>query len=76
MQKKIPLNWNNLTKEEKTRYMYLQMSKPFGSRDTMLPDDCCECPACGNPTLGFGWCSNCLTEWIGLHNKLVENKAP
>jgi len=38
-----------------------------------LPEGCGECGACGQPHLGCGWCSSCLTEWLMLHNKL---KAP
>ena len=68
----MSLNWNNLTKEERAEYMRLQMSS-YGSYDRTgyLPDDCGECGACGQPTLGAGWCRDCLRRWIELHNKLV-----
>ncbi len=67
------LNWNNLTKEERATYMRLQMS-PQGSYDRSgyLPDDCGECGACGEPTLGAGWCQSCHREYRELYNKLVE----
>jgi hypothetical protein len=64
------LNWNNLTKEERIRYMQLQMSKQTYGRSDYLPDDCGECGACGQPALGFGWCNYCFAEWKLLRAKL------
>lgn len=65
------MNWNNLTTQERRRYMQLQMS-PQGSYSLSgyLPDDCGECGACGQPMLGCGWCSDCLKEYIRLREKL------
>lgn len=65
------LNWDNLLKDEKAEYMRLQMS-PSGSydRNGYLPDDCGECGACGQPTLGSGWCCSCLQRFNELNNKL------
>ena len=69
------MNWNNLTKDERIRYMQLQMSPQGGyDRSGYLPDDCGECGACGQPTLGSGWCSGCYKEWRQLRNKL-ESKG-
>lgn len=67
------LKWNNLTKEERAEYMRLQMS-PQGSynRSDYLPDDCGECGACGQPTLGAGWCHSCLLRHQELYDKLVS----
>ena len=65
------MNWDNLTKDERLRYMQLQMSPQGGGRSAYLPDDCSECGACGQPTLGYGWCLSCLNEWQGLHDKLT-----
>lgn len=65
------MNWNNLTKEERTRYMQLQMS-PQGGYDhsEYLPDDSGECGACGQPMLGHGWCNDCFKEWRQLRDEL------
>ena len=65
------MNWNNLTKQERTEYMQLQMS-PQGGYDTSgyLPDDCGECGACGQPTLGSGWCIHCSEKHSVLWDKL------
>ena len=68
----MKLNWNNLTKDERRRYMQLQMSPQGGhDRSGYLPDDCGECGACGNPTLG-SWCTHCYQEWKALRNKLEK----
>ena len=65
------LNWNNLTKEEGAEYMRLQMSSKGGyDRSGYMPEDCGECGACGNPTLGGGWCISCSNRYIKLRSKL------
>lgn len=65
------MNWENLTKEEKRRYMQLQMSPSGGyDRSGYLPDDCGECGACGQPILGTGWCKYCRSEYKRLRGKL------
>lgn len=64
------LHWNNLSKEERSRYMRIQMSKSSYGRSAYLPDDCHECGACGDPTSGSGWCHNCYVEWKALRDKL------
>ena len=66
------LNWDNLTKEERRRYMQLQMS-PSGlyDRSGYLPYDCRECGACGIPCLG-AWCDSCSLEWRRLRDKLED----
>ncbi len=65
------LNWDNLTKRERAEYMRLQMA-PRGEyeRSGYLPDDCGECGACGMPTLGAGWCKDCLRQFGQLDTKL------
>ena len=65
------LKWNNLTKEERRRYMRLQMSpRGYYDRSGYLPEDCGYCGACGNPTIGGGWCRDCHNEYRMLKNKL------
>ncbi len=65
------MNWNNLTKEERSTYMRLQMSPQGGyDRTGYLPEDCGECGACGTPTLGAGWCQNCRNKFRNLDDKL------
>ena len=66
----MSLNWNNLTKDERTRYMQIQMSSSTNARSAYLPDDCSECSVCGTPTLGSGWCNDCYKEWRTLRDKL------
>jgi len=68
----MKLNWNNLTKSERRRYMQLQMSSQGSyDRSGYLPEDCGECGSCGQPTLGASWCRGCLQEWQKLRNKLA-----
>ena len=65
------LNWDNLTKQERSEYMLLQMSPRGGyDRSGYLPEDCGECGACGQPMLGTGMCSNCYRKWKALRDKL------
>jgi len=62
-------NWDNLAKDERRRYMQLQMSPQGGyDRSGYLPDDC---GACGQPTIGCGWCLHCRKEWGALRDKLM-----
>jgi hypothetical protein len=65
------LNWNNLTQDERRRYMQIQMS-PHGGYDHTgyLPEDRGECGVCGQPILGYGWCESCVNEFRILSNKL------
>ena len=70
------MNWNNLTKEERAEYMRRQMSTQGSyDRSGYLPEDCGECGACGEPTLGAGWCSNCHRRHRELYNRLVRESA-
>lgn len=67
----MKLNWNNLSKAERTEYMRLQMSPQGGyDRSGYLPDDCGECGVCGQPTIGGGWCSGCLKRHQELREKM------
>ena len=70
--RRMKINWSNLNKLERAKYMRLQMS-PQGNYDNSgyLPEDCGECGACGTPTLGAGWCSNCFNEFQLLRRKLI-----
>lgn len=69
----MSLNWQNLTKEERATYMRLQMSPQGGyDRSGYLPDDCGECGACGQPTIGGGWCHSCYLKWKELNDKLHQ----
>lgn len=71
----MKLNWNNLTKDERAEYMRLQMSPHGGyDRSGYLPNDCGVCGACGQPTIGSGWCRNCLSRHSKLQRKLEEVK--
>lgn len=66
----MKLYWDRLSKEERRRYMELQMSPQSLGRSDYLPDDCHECGACGRPSMGFGWCQYCYKEWKALRDKL------
>ena len=69
------MNWSNLSKDERRRYMQLQMSPHGGyDRSGYLPDDCGECGACGQAMLGCGWCRDCFREWRQLRDKLEAVK--
>ena len=69
-------NWENLTGDEKARYMQMQMSHRGGNRSPYLPDDCSECPICSTPVLGYGWCRHCSAEFNELEMKLLSPTAP
>ena len=60
--------WNRLSKEERSYLVYLERSQG-STRSDYLPDDCSECGACGNPTLGHGWCHNCCEDYKELIEK-------
>lgn len=65
------MNWNNLTKDERRRYMEIQTSPRTGyDRSGYLPDDCSECGCCGQPMLGIGLCESCYAEYKTLNDKL------
>lgn len=66
------LNWGNLTKDERTRYMYLQMSSRQGYVDDFLPEGYSQCGHCGQPS-SWGWCTSCLEEFNILDEKLRSN---
>lgn len=69
------INWNNLTKEERSEYMMYQMSPSYCSNDGYLPDDCSDCGSCGQPILGSGWCNSCYKRFDELRNKLLTNSS-
>ena len=54
--------WARLTPDERSLLVVLEraVNHPGGyGGGGYLPDDCSECPACGNPTLGCGLCRRC-----------------
>ena len=66
-----------LTPAERGDLMRLQMSESYGSRSNYLPEDCSQCGACGEPTLGSGWCRECYARFEGLRAKaLAEKEEP
>ena len=67
-------NMARLTADERAELMRLQMSPAYGGRSAYLPDDCSECPACGDPTLGSGWCNSCYNRWEALRTKAEDAK--
>jgi hypothetical protein len=62
-------NLARLAPLERREFMRLQMSKPTCGGSDYLPDDCGECGACGQPTLGFGWCRYCHKRYEELRRK-------
>ena len=66
----MKLNWDNLTKDERAEYMRLQMSPAYGAGSSYYPEDVGDCGACGQPTMGAGWCRQCLARHIELDSKL------
>ena len=69
----MSLNWNNLTKEEKSAYMKLQTAHGGG---VLVEIDwgqrLYECDACGKPIADGGLCHTCYTRWEELHMKLTQ----
>ena len=72
----MKLNWHNLTKLERSEYIMMQMAPAYGRRSSYLSDDCTECPICGQPVFGAGWCSCCLDRFEWLGNKLSGKTEP
>jgi hypothetical protein len=65
------LNWKRLTKAERREYMSIQMARSTGyGGGGYLPDDCSECGACGESTLGIGLCGHCSRRHTALWRKL------
>jgi hypothetical protein len=58
--------WASLTKEERSELVYLEHADKHSSYSSHYPDDCVECGACGNPSLGSGLCTVCLLRLIEL----------
>ena len=65
------VNWNNLTKEDRAEYMRLQMSPAYGEGSSYYPEDVSDCGACGQPTMGSGWCLRCLKRYNELFGRLA-----
>ena len=68
-------NWNNLTKEERTEYMRLQMAWGGG---LLVEVDYgekyydCDNPRCSYPVKGGGLCHQCYEVWKRLDDKLRQ----
>ena len=61
-----------LTPDERAEFMHLQMSRRHGIGSDYLPEDCSECPSCGYPVVGSGFCNLCLERLILLRSKMKE----
>jgi len=55
--------WAALTPDERSHLVYLERHSHGGGKCSYLPDDCSECPGCGEPVLGSGWCGYCYNAW-------------
>ena len=66
--------WARLSKNERSELVRLERGGQGSgySAGGMLPDDCSECDACGEPTLGSGLCSYCFLRWRELNDKLTS----
>jgi len=53
--------WARLDKDERSELVYLEYvsARSWGGHSAYLPDDCYECPSCGQPGLGGGLCNSC-----------------
>ena len=67
----MKLNWNNLTKDERSAYMKLQTAH---GGEVLVEIDwgqrLYECDACGKPIADGGLCSACYARWKELDDKL------
>lgn len=62
--------WKRLTKDERCELVYIERHQyEYIGNKGYLPDDCSECPVCGEPHLGSGLCSRCNNRIIELINK-------
>lgn len=54
--------WARLSKPERIELVVLEKAAGRGGVGCpYLPDDCSDCACCGNPVLGSGLCSSCMT---------------
>lgn len=70
--KRTKVWWSKLTTEERSFIMYYdKASKNYGSYGSggYLPDDCSECPVCGQAMLGSGTCRYCNQNYDEIINK-------
>jgi len=52
--------WARLEPWERQALVRLERdNNRLGSGSAYLPEDCTECPSCGNPTVGVGMCQSC-----------------
>jgi len=61
--------WATLEPRERSELVYLEKSEKYSSGyggGGYLPDDCCECGACGTPHISTGLCNHCLNELIAI----------
>ena len=60
--------WARLTKDERASLVYLEYSNAhcYGGHSAYLPDDCYECPGCGQAGVGSGFCNQCDDELLRL----------
>lgn len=62
--------WARLSPGERSRLVWLERSaNRLSSHSAYLPDDCTECPSCGDPQLGSELCAHCDRELIALVKK-------
>jgi len=63
--------WTRLTKQERHTLVAIERGGWGSSYSAsgMLPDDCSDCDACGQPMLGTGLCPKCTKELNRLINK-------
>ena len=62
--------WARLSAEERSKLVSIERSESsaYGAGG-WIPDDCCECGACGTPHIGSGLCEACLSELLTLRAK-------
>jgi hypothetical protein len=68
--------WATLDKEERSHLVYIERRmNGFTGYGGYLPDDCSECPVCGQPVFGSGMCSYCSNsryKYIDKADKALE----
>ena len=67
--------WARLGKGERSTLVFLERAAAEPTkRNSRLPDDCAECPSCGEPVLGGGLCDVCNGEYEHLIRKLRDEQ--
>jgi hypothetical protein len=61
--------WGRLNEDERATLVYMEQVKNKIYHSAYIPDDCCECPVCSVPHMGWGLCTACNKTYLRILNK-------